>query len=81
MKFLYFRWFWITDFESMDTSVGFHICWKGRIDLHLLWWMLSFGRVPIFQTRSGRKFAASNSFYEDRKQEPRAGVPDHNPNC
>jgi len=79
-RFVGFRWLWTTKYDGWDLSFGVHLCWKGRIDIHLGVWMYSFGRVPIFETKTGRRFAASNSFYEDQKSELRAGVPNHNPN-
>lgn len=76
-KFLYFRRFWITDMGWPDVSFGLHICMSGRVDVHFLKWIFSFGNIPIYQTRNGRRFAASNSYYESRSKEFRAGTPDH----
>jgi len=79
MKFLRFQFFWITNLGWPDISFGIHICMKGRVDIHFLKWMLSFGNVPIYQNRIGRKFAASNSFHEYQSKEFRAGNPNHHP--
>lgn len=79
MKFLYFRKFWVTDLGWPDISFGIHICMKGRVDLHLLKWMFSFGKVPIYRNKIGRTFAASNSFHENQASELRAGNPSHHP--
>ena len=77
MKFHAIKPFWFTDFGTLDVSLGVHLCWDGRIDLHILTFMLSFGRVPIYVDRNGHKFAVSNSYHKDvNKRVPlRAGVP------
>lgn len=76
MKFHSIKPFWFTHFGTSDVSLGVHVCWGGRVDLHILTFMLSFGRVPIYEDRKGRKFAASNSYHTDAtKRAPfRAGA-------
>lgn len=76
-KFLYFRLLWLTDMGWPDISFGLHICMSGRVDFHFLKWILSVGRVPIYQMKNGKRFAASNSYYENRSKEFRAGTPNH----
>lgn len=81
-------WFWITDFKGADLSLGIHLCWKGRIDFHILRWMISIGRVPLYRQfrwkdgiwNRGEVFACSNSYHvADQKRKDkmaiRAGVP------
>lgn len=77
MKFLYFRKLWITDMGWPDVSFGMHICMSGRADFHFLKWILSVGKVPIYQGRNGKLFASSNSFHEHKRKEIRAGQPEH----
>ncbi len=88
-KFSHIAPIWYTHF-GWDVSLGIHICWKGRIDIHFLFGMLSLGYVPIYE-RARKKFAASNSFHEavqrrfmekikkTKLPEMRAGVPNHHP--
>ena len=78
MKFHKMKWVhWTDSFGTKDVSLGIHICWKGRIDIHFLFGMLSIGRVPIYKDRKGILFAASNSWHSDQsgKFRIRAGVP------
>jgi hypothetical protein len=63
MTFVRYAKIWIDDLGRPDISFGFHICWKGRIDLHFMWWIISFGKVPIYE-HNKKHFAASNSFDE-----------------
>ncbi len=73
---------WWTDFGTKDISLGIHICWKGRVDFHILTGMLSLGRIPLYDN-NGKEFALSNSFHEStnkrdyiKKRKPfRAGNP------
>jgi hypothetical protein len=58
------RWFWTPDFGTNDISFGIHICWKGRIDIHIWTGMLSIGNVPVYTNRDGTLIAVSNSFHE-----------------
>lgn len=74
MKFYKTTWFWITYFGSPDISAGFHICMKGRIDIHILMWMFSFGNVPLYE-KDGKIFAVSNSYHSDKRKTVRAGIP------
>lgn len=74
MKFEHISHFWYTDFRTKDISFGVHICWKGRIDIHFLFGMLSIGIVPIY-SQQGKRIAVSNSFHQDKKLPIRAGVP------
>lgn len=67
MKYLKTARFWITNFGAPDVSFGVHFCAAGRIDIHFLFWMLSFGKVPIYQNKSGKQFAVSNSFHKTQK--------------
>ena len=62
LKFQYFRKFWITDFGWPDISFGIHFCFDGRIDIHILQWMISVGKVPIYQNKD-KLIAVSNSFH------------------
>ncbi len=74
MKFSKIKRFWITNFGMPDISFGIHICMDKRIDIHFLWYMISFGRVPIYEEK-GKLFAASNSYHTGRSKRLRAGVP------
>lgn len=76
-KFLYFRFLRLSDMGWPDVSFGLHICMSGRVDVHFLKWIVSIGRVPIYQRRDGSRFAASNSYHEKRATEFRAGTPEH----
>jgi len=83
--------FWLTDFGTSDLSLGVHICWDGRVDLHLGKYMLSFGKVPIYWYRKHgsvdngpisvlyeEQIAYANSCHnsiKNRKALYRAGVP------
>lgn len=67
--------FWWTHFGTKDVSFGIHICWQGRVDIHILWGMLSIGNVPIYTDKQGRQFAVSNSYHLDNTQPLRAGTP------
>lgn len=75
MRFSHLSWFWVTHFKGPDLSLGIHVCMRGRLDFHFLFWMFSFGRVPIYVDRQGKKFAVSNSYHETKKGPLRAGVP------
>lgn len=75
MKFLYFRWIWLTDLGWPDVSFGVHICLDGRVDFHFLKWILSIGKVPVYQTKDGRRLAASNSYHQNKSAAFRAGNP------
>jgi hypothetical protein len=80
MKFDHIARIWWTDFGTKDISFGIHICWAGRIDLHIWTGMLSLGNVPIYEKidRNGKKLlAVSNSFHIDitKTSNMRAGVP------
>ena len=75
MKYIKTTFIWWTDFGTKDISFGIHICWKGRLDIHILHGMLSLGNVPIYMDREGKEFAVSNSFHKTGKRPFRAGVP------
>ena len=76
MNFYTIKPFWLTRFPGADISFGIHICWAGRLDLHLLNFMLSFGVVPIYEDKKGRRFAVANSFHTTKGKTPlRAGTP------
>ena len=75
MKFIKIKHFWVTDFGGGDISFGVHICWDWRIDIHILRWMFSVGKVPIYEDRKGVKFAASNSYHNGVSKRIRSGVP------
>lgn len=85
MSALVFRrttWLWWSSFGTWDISLGLHLCWRGRLDLHIGTGMLSVGRVPLYSKGShGKEFAVSNSFHTDMRQRNtssrpvRAGVP------
>lgn len=80
MTFNHIARIWWTDFGTKDISFGIHICWDGRIDLHIWTGMLSLGVVPIYEKRDmlGKKLlAVSNSFHKDitKTSRMRAGVP------
>jgi hypothetical protein len=76
MKFIKNTIFWITVFPGADISLGIHLCWHGLIDLHLLNFMVSVGRIPIYKDKNGRCFAVANSFHLTRGKTPlRAGTP------
>lgn len=69
MKFIGFRPFWVTFFASPDVSFGLHFCLAGRIDIHILWWMISIGRVPIYEWgRDGARIAVGNSFHANHSK-------------
>lgn len=75
-EFLYFRKIWITDFSWPDISFGVHWCWYGRLDIHFLKWMISFGKIPIYQNTDGNRIAVSNSYWAGENTKTlRAGVP------
>lgn len=76
MEFVKMAKYWRTTFLGNDVSLGIHICWAGRIDFHIGRSMFSFGRVPIYKTRQGHVFAASNSYHIDKTKPFRAGVPE-----
>jgi hypothetical protein len=47
--------FWITNFateDMKDVSLGVHVCWDGRVDIHIGTYMLSLGKVPIYFFRT-----------------------------
>ena len=67
--------FHITDFTGWDVSIGIHLCWAGRLDIHFLRWMISIGNIPLYKDRSGHIFAASNSYHTRQSKMFRAGVP------
>lgn len=83
MKYLYTAPIYLTRFPGGDISLGLHLCWKGRIDLHIGVWMLSIGNVPIYQDRDHKSIAVSNSFHKwatrkrpvEQRPALRAGVP------
>ena len=67
---------WWTDFGTKDISFGIHICWDGRIDLHIWTGMLSLGVVPIYRClRTSKLIAVLNSFYQGNTKRLRVGVP------
>lgn len=74
MRFLHLRKFWIDDLGWPDISFGVHVCLDGRLDVHALKWVISFGKIPIYQTREGNMIAVSNSFHSRGKLPIRAGV-------
>lgn len=74
MKFDKIRYIWITDFGGPDFSFGIHVCMDFRIDIHILKWMISIGRVPIYK-EGDTLFAVSNSFHNRKSKRVRAGVP------
>ena len=43
-------------------SLGIH-WYRWRLDLHLLCWIISIGRVPLYQYGGCRPFASSDSFH------------------
>lgn len=75
MKFQTISPCWVTTFPTNDISFGLHICWKGRIDVHFLIFMISIGNVPIYK-RNGKFIAVSNSYHTDKTKPVRAGTPD-----
>lgn len=75
MRFIGISYLWLTRFGTADVSLGIHICWKGRIDFHFLWWMVSLGIVPIYEGRDGKRFAVSNSYHSTKRGPLRAGNP------
>lgn len=78
MKFSHMSKFWVTDFGWPDVSFGVHICTKGRVDVHFLKWMFSFGKVPVYQDAKDKRFAAANSFHDQKvRNAVRAGTPDY----
>ena len=70
MKFERYRWFWV-DYISprWGISLGGHLDWRAlRLDLHILFWIISIGwRIPIYKTRDG-EVAVSSSFHETRME-------------
>lgn len=75
MKFHRWTKIWWTDFGTPDISLGIHVCWSGRIDLHIWTGMLSLGKIPLYKDQKGRIFAASNSYHQDKTKPIRAGTP------
>ncbi len=75
MKYSRMVWFWVTDFGWPDVSFGIHICLHGRVDIHFLKWMFSFGEVPIYKDSLGVEIAVANSYHFTQKGRLRAGVP------
>lgn len=78
MKFVRTTFIWLTSFGWPDVSFGLHWCWKGRLDIHFLIWMLSIGNVPLYRNQDNKLFAVSNSFHtaqDKRRHALRAGVP------
>lgn len=84
-----FKPIWVDVMPGKDMSFGLHICWKGRVDLHIFNLIISVGLVPVYsslykisgnQDEFGKKFASSNSFHNSYKAKKayssfRAGVP------
>ena len=66
---------WTPNFGTNDVSFGVHICWKGRVDIHFMWGMLSMGVVPIYKTKTGKLIAVSNSYHSDKTKPIRASTP------
>ncbi len=80
---------WVDVMPGKDISFGIHMCWEGRVDLHLFNIIIAIGLVPVYSTlykgannytETGKKFASSNSFhksYKARRSLPyfRSGVP------
>lgn len=64
--------FWVDDLGWPDVSLGVHICWKGRIDFHFLKWIISIGKVPIYNVGK-KRCACSNSFHEHYMKKVRRG--------
>ncbi len=75
MKYYKTVFFWHTDFKTYDISLGIHICWSGRIDLHILNRMISFGNIPLYKTQKGDIIAVSNSWHNTKKGNIRVGTP------
>ena len=74
MKFSRITWFWVTDFGWPDLSFGIHFCMAGRIDIHILKWMISIGVVPLYINRREKEYAVSNSFHETKAGNPRGAA-------
>lgn len=74
MKFDSIKNIWVTNFGLPDISFGIHICMDKRIDIHFLWWMFSFGKIPIYKDDE-TFIAVSNSFHNKRSKRLRAGTP------
>lgn len=74
MKFSRIKYFHITDFGYPDISFGIHICLKGRIDIHILKYMISIGNVPMYADKKG-EFAVSNSYHSTKIGSLRSGIP------
>ncbi len=75
MKYVKTVLFHLTDFGVPDISLGVHLCMKGRIDFHVFTFMLSIGKVPIYEDKNGKKIAVSNSWHTDKSKPVRAGIP------
>lgn len=71
---MYIRPIWVSKFEGNDISLGIHICWVGRLDIHILFWMISIGVVPIYKIGI-KSVAVSNSYHDGKDTTIRAGIP------
>jgi len=66
-KFIKIAHIWVTHFGYPDISLGLHLCFRGRIDIHFLFWMISIGVVPIYEV-NGKIIAVSNSFHSNKSK-------------
>jgi hypothetical protein len=71
-KIAHFHW---TNFGTYDISLGIHLCWSGRIDIHIGVGMLSIGVIPLYKTAKGDIIAVSNSFHNGKTKTIRHGTP------
>ena len=75
MNFHSMECFWVTNFGLPDISLGIHVCMAGRIDLHIGWYMISIGKVPIYKDRNGKLIAVANSYHKTKRMPIRASNP------
>jgi hypothetical protein len=65
--FEHYSLFWV-DYLSIrhGISLGIHLDWLGgRLDFHLGPWIVSVGRIPIYEFR-GKRIAVSASYHRDK---------------
>lgn len=66
---------WVDVMPGKDISLGIHICWKGRLDIHLFNLIIAIGYVPVYSAvfgeygspraarTYGKRYATSNSYH------------------
>ena len=71
-----YNFFWV-DYLPVKHGISFgvHLDWLGgRLDFHLGPWIVSAGRIPIYQFKE-KKIAVSASYHRDRVKSETSYVP------